>query len=77
MLVEIKYKNELGSGDYNISLTKVNGKTQSSQTFNKKVVNALVTVGRQEVGKDVTKYSFDVDKSDDRYSVKDLQFSID
>ena len=75
--VEVRYKNELAAGEYNISLTEVNGKTQSSQTFNKKVVNALISVWKQEVKTDVTKYTFDVDKSDDRYSIANLKFTYD
>ena len=77
LLVEVTYKNELSAGEYDITLTEVNGKPQSSQTFNKKVVNALVSVSRQTTDGDVTKYTFDVDKSDDRYTVKDLFFTIE
>ena len=76
-LVEIIYKNELAAGVYDISLTDVNGKPQTSQTFNKYVVDALVSVNRQVEEKDITKYTFDVDKADDSYTVKNLEFMID
>jgi hypothetical protein len=58
-------------------LDSVNNIAQSSQTFNKQVVNGLVSVSRQTSDGDVTKYTFDVDTSDDKYSVRNLRFVVE
>ena len=59
---------------YAINLTKVND-TTVSKTFNKKIVDALVTVTKQENLGDTTKFTFGVERYDNTIEVSALTLS--
>ncbi len=74
VVVEISYREELGTGDYTLQLQKVN-ETTSTKRFNKKVVDALVTITKQENLWDTTRFTFGVEKYDDTINVTALELS--
>ena len=75
LVVEVVYK-PANDGDVKLTVKTVNGKNQN-RVFNKKFVNALVKIARQEnVGKAETKYTFSVEKFDGSEQITDLKLYV-
>lgn len=75
LVVEVVYK-PANDGDVKLTVKSVNDKDQN-RVFNKKFVNALVKIARQEnVGKAETKYTFSVEKFDGSEQVTDLKLYV-
>lgn len=75
LVVEVVYK-PANNGDVKLTVKSVNDKDQN-RVFNKKFVNALVKIARQEnVGKAETRYTFSVEKFDGSEQVTDLKLYV-
>ncbi|MDD3868646.1 MAG: hypothetical protein PHR46_03630, partial [Candidatus Absconditabacteria bacterium] len=73
--VEISHTAELGTGDYSLTLGKVNG-VNKNREYKRKVVGALVYIYNQVSDDDETKFTFSVDKKTSSDIVSDLSVYV-
>lgn len=73
--MEISHTAELGTGDYSLTLGKVNG-VNKNREYKRKVVGALVYIYNQVSDDDETKFTFSVDKKTSSDIVSDLSVYV-
>jgi hypothetical protein len=76
VVVKIRYKGELATDEYQITLNKINGESKS-RVYKRMIVDVLVKVEKQTITNDETKFIFKIDKKTSSQTVSDLCLSVD